>query len=73
MKKNVLKPAKSPMQIAMMSITPDKDRIDTSKLTNRRCDQLGVVGENESCKKIETMSSITGNIVRQSKQTGDRN
>lgn len=56
MKKNVLKPAKSPMQIAMMSITPDKDRIDTSKLTNRRCDQLGVVGENESCKKIETMS-----------------
>lgn len=51
MKANVLSPPKNPTPTQTMNMKPDKIRIVDSKATSRKCDQPGVVGENESYRK----------------------
>lgn len=50
-KANVFKPPRNPTPTHTINMKPDSIKIVDNKATNRKCDQPGVVGENESCEK----------------------
>lgn len=47
-KENVFKPPKNPTPTQMINMNPDSVRIVDSNATSRKCDQPGVVGENDN-------------------------
>lgn len=46
-------PLKSPNIIETIIMIPDIVKIEESNAIRRKCDQPGVVGENDSCNKIK--------------------
>lgn len=52
-KAHMLMPLKSPNMIETIIMIPDIVKIEESNAIRRKCDQPGVVGENDSCKKIK--------------------
>lgn len=45
---NVFSPPKNPTPTQMMNMNPDSVKIVDNNATSRKCDQPGVVGENDS-------------------------
>lgn len=56
----MLMPLKSPKTIDTMIMTTEMEKIDERRAMSRKCDQPGVVGENESCEKKAKVSQCRG-------------